>query len=389
MEDPGPISNLLVMQPMPKLAEALLERKDRVVSRWNQLVKDHLPDADALTTAQVRNSIPVILDRMAAALEASNPRPTDELMEVTKMHGEVRFHESYNVKELIVEYRILRRVLVEEVDVAYSGTVSTREWIALDIAVDIALQQAVISFLEHQKTQLESSAEAQAKFLAFLSHDMRNSLNTIMLTMQWVEQSVQPFAELREEAESLRSSRKSAEDTISSMERLLQAERLRKGVEARRERIEVGKVAQAVVANCRASAEAKKLGLAVVAPATAEIQSDAGLLRVILENIIGNAIKYSDHGTITVAVKMIDDARGPGCELSISDEGAGIKPEQLATLFDAFKRGDTHGQPGVGLGLFIASQAARILGAQLGVRSTVGKGTTFSVVLRNLSAEMA
>lgn len=72
--------------------------------------------------------------------------------------------------------------------------------------------------------------------------------------------------------------------------------------------------------------------------------------------------------------------------VSVSDQGPGIAPERVETLFNAFTRGETHGQPGVGLGLFISSQAARLLGTKLEVASTVGAGTRFGLMLRNLPA---
>jgi signal transduction histidine kinase len=67
--------------------------------------------------------------------------------------------------------------------------------------------------------------------------------------------------------------------------------------------------------------------------------------------------------------------------LYVSDQGPGIAPDRVRTLFDAFTRGETHGQPGVGLGLNIASHAARLLGSDLQVESKPGEGSTFSLTL--------
>ena len=149
MDDLAPVSELLALKPMPKIADALRQSIDQVVARWNKSVRELLPDADALTAAQVRNSIPHILSQMARALEASDAGPTDDLMMMTSNHGAVRFHESYNLKELIAEYRILRRILVEEIDEEFEGTVSTR---GVDGALEYTplispLQQAVVSRL--------------------------------------------------------------------------------------------------------------------------------------------------------------------------------------------------------------------------------------------------
>ena len=116
----------------------------------------------------------------------------------------------------------------------------------------------------------------------------------------------------------------------------------------------------------------------------AELWSDAGLLGLILHNLAGNAVKYSDHGTIEITATQMHPNQENTWLISVSDRGKGIPREKMATLFEAFTRGETHGQPGVGLGLFIASQAARLLGTKLEVASEVGKGSTFSVVLGDL-----
>lgn len=379
MDDIKPALDLLTLRPMPKLAQALRARTERILARWDRLVKALLPDADVLTSKEVRNSIPRILEQMAKALEADDPRPTEQLMEVTKDHGTVRFHESYNIRELIEEYRLLRRILVEEVDAAFAGVVSTAEWVALDMAVDIALQQAVVSFQKHQSAQLSSANQAEAKFLSFLAHDLRNGLNNIMLTMQWVEQSLKPHAEWSEHADAMRDARVSAEETIAGMERILHAERLRKGVVVKHEATPLRKLALSVVAGSKTAATGKGLDIQVKVPEDAVAETDAGLLTVILQNLVGNAVKYSDSGMITLDAHR--QADGAAWIVEVADQGKGIAKEVQERLFEAFSRGETHGQSGVGLGLYIVSQGARALGGSVTVESALGKGSVFRVML--------
>jgi signal transduction histidine kinase len=384
MDPSAPVRDLLEIKAKPKLAAALRARRKQVITRWDRAVKDLLPDADNLTMAQVRDSIPRVLDQMAIALESSDPQPSRELLETTKGHGAVRFHESYNLRELIVEYRILRRILQEEIEDAYVGTVSTVEWIALDIAIDIALQQSVLTFLDFQKQQLKSATEAEAKFLSFLAHDMRNGLNTIMLTMQWVEGSLASYPALQEERDGLLNAREAARSTIDGMERLLQAERLRKGVQVKRELVLLANLAERILSEFRLSAEKKGLTLGHKIPNNATITSDSGLITLILQNLLGNAIKYSQRGDISLLATYQDVDGVQAWRMIVQDQGPGIAPDQLTQLFNAFTRGETHGQPGVGLGLFIASQAARFLNSHLEVESVLGEGARFSFLLRNL-----
>jgi signal transduction histidine kinase len=99
---------------------------------------------------------------------------------------------------------------------------------------------------------------------------------------------------------------------------------------------------------------------------------------MILQNLVGNAVKYANRGEVRIAV-------GSGardiCRVSVIDQGPGIAPERLQQMFQAFSRGETHGQQGNGLGLSIARQAAELLGAKLWAESKVGDGTVFHLDL--------
>jgi signal transduction histidine kinase len=271
---------------------------------------------------------------------------------------------------------------MEEVDTAFAGTIRTTEWVALDMAIDIALQQAVVAFLNFQTTKLTASLGAEAKYLSFLAHDLRNGLNHIMLTMQWVEESIAPQAEWAEHAGALRDARISAEETIHSMERLLQAERLRKGVTPKHELVHLRRIAEGVIASFKNIAQAKEITLQNQVSPDATANTDPGLLTVILQNLVGNAVKYSLSGSIRLSAHLLP--KTPGWAVEVIDQGPGIAPDALATIFDAFKRGQSHGQSGVGLGLYIASQGARVLGGTIDVESIVGKGSTFRLQLLDL-----
>jgi signal transduction histidine kinase len=105
----------------------------------------------------------------------------------------------------------------------------------------------------------------------------------------------------------------------------------------------------------------------------------------VLQNLLGNAVKFSSGGTVRVTA--VDDP--VGWKISVIDQGPGIAPDKLDAIFKAFGRGETYGQPGVGLGLTIASHAARILGSQLTVESKLGQGSKFSFVVPQAKPEMA
>jgi signal transduction histidine kinase len=92
---------------------------------------------------------------------------------------------------------------------------------------------------------------------------------------------------------------------------------------------------------------------------------------------VSNALKYSQRGVVRIGSNL-DSGRHV---VWVSDQGPGIAPEKLGQIFRAFKRGEVHGQSGVGLGLAIASEGAKLLNAELTVQSEVGVGSTFRLTL--------
>jgi signal transduction histidine kinase len=360
---------------MPEVAAALRERIPRIVDLWTKAVDHHIPSADPLTVKEVRNSIPSVLEKIAQALESDRPESYAILVETSVAHGITRFQENYNIEELLIEYRLLRRVTFDELHAATGGRLSYQEAVATDMAIDTSLHQGVSSYVRYLTTQLKSAAAAESKYLAFLSHDLRNNLHGITLTVEWLAQRLSATPGLTDIAEDLSSLQNSITETIDGMDRLLQAERLRRqAVQLKLAPVDLHRLATDLLSQFSRKTTGKDLRLENAVPPDAGTYSDRELLTLVLQNLLGNAVKYSPSGTIRLAA----ETDPLGWKISVSDQGPGIPPDQLATLFDAFTRGETRGQPGIGLGLNIASHAARLLGSDLRVSSAPGKGSTFS-----------
>ena len=162
------------------------------------------------------------------------------------------------------------------------------------------------------------------------------------------------------------------------MDRLLQAERIRtKAVEAKFAPVWMKQTALQVVRQQQQNAATKNIELVVTIPDDAVTDTDHDLLGVILQNLVGNAVKYSNRGKVEVGATKTPS----GWELFVADQGPGIPPEHQDRIFNAFSRGNTHGQAGVGLGLTIASRAAEVIGAKLSFDSKPGVGSTFRLLL--------
>jgi signal transduction histidine kinase len=376
LQPPPETKDLLALRPMPEVAAALRERAERITTRWTEAVDRYLPDADPLTTKQVRNSIPTVLEKIALALESGSPEQTEVLEEVGVAHGVARFQQHYDIEEVVIEYRLLRRVIFDELnDAVGPGKLTFVDAIAVDMGVDTALHRGVTSFVRHLTEELRSAAATESKYLSFLSHDLRNNLNGVTLMLETLTHALGDAPQFAEAVEDIRALRRTVFETVTGMDRLLQAERLRKqAVTLKLGPVDLRRLAAEVTAQAAVAAREKGLAIETAVPAGAAAHSDRELLLLILQNLIGNAVKFSARGAVRV------EARNDplGWRVAVIDQGPGIAPDRVASLFDAFSRGETHGQPGMGLGLTIASHAARLLGSELQVESKPGGGSTFS-----------
>jgi len=105
------------------------------------------------------------------------------------------------------------------------------------------------------------------------------------------------------------------------------------------------------------------------------VRSDRRLLSHILQNLIGNALKYTERGRVLVGCR----SRGNAIAIEVHDTGIGISPDQLDRIFEEFHRIDVGRADGFGLGLAIVKRMADVLGHRLTVQSIPGKGTRFAI----------
>ena len=113
-------------------------------------------------------------------------------------------------------------------------------------------------------------------------------------------------------------------------------------------------------------------------PADAVIETDVSRLRQVLDNLLGNAVKFTNQGRIGLGFKLSDD--GEKALLFVEDTGRGISEEQAEKIFDRFYKADSFVQ-GVGLGLPICKTITEQMGGAIGVRSHLGEGTSFTLQL--------
>ncbi|MGB7161230.1 MAG: HAMP domain-containing sensor histidine kinase [Tepidisphaeraceae bacterium] len=371
--------DLLKYQPFPALAEAVRATAGVVIERWQAAVRRTLPNANDLTIKQLHDDLPDILLMIAEALEADEPKATKVLMDEAVVHGEARFDQNYSIGDVLIEYSLLRRILCEDVLRHLDREMTVEELSALNLAVDVAVRRGVVTFAAEQRSELQAVVEAQTKYLAFLSHDLRGGLNGVLLMIEVLRRDLAKEPKFGESLEDLEMMRRSILETVGTMDRFLHAERFRKGkVQVRPAKIDVKRLVNETATHFSYLAKDKNLRLVPDVTDGATIVSDKELVTVILQNLVANAVKYSPAGEVRIKAAC-EDAKG--CVISVIDQGPGIAQDRLAQLFTPFIRGETHGQSGTGLGLSIARQAADLIKAKLWAESKVGAGSTFHLSL--------
>jgi signal transduction histidine kinase len=372
--------DLLKYQPLPELAAAVRACRPAVIESWEATVRDVLPAANELTVREIRNSLPDTLEQMADALEACEPRPTKDLMELANAHGESRFDQNFNLGELMIEYGLLRPILTGHAARHLDRPLTVEEIQGLNMAVDVSCRRGVITYVNAQKSELHALVDAQTKYLSFLSHDLRGGLNGVLLMIEVLRRDLRDEPKFSRSLDDLDVMRRSILETVGTMDRFLHAERFRKGkVQIKPAPVNLRSLANEVAGQFAYQAKDKELEIRSEVADGLRVVSDKELLSMILQNLVGNAVKYSKRGV--VEIRCGPDGPDKAARISVIDHGPGIAPEKLSQMFQPFSRGETHGQSGTGLGLSIARQAADILGARLWAESEIGKGSKFHLDL--------
>ena len=248
---------------------------------------------------------------------------------------------------------------------------------------DITHAKALAAELAEARLAAEAADRAKSQFLATMSHEIRTPLNGVIGVAELLEDT--PLSPpQRDYVATIIDSGRALLDIINDV---LDLSKLQAGkMEIASERFSVSDVVRRSMDILHPVARKKGIALICAVPeGMGEHQGDAGRLRQILLNLVGNAVKFTGVGEVTVSFSGADGGGGlDDIRIAVADSGIGIAPDRVGSVFDSFTQADTSISRqfgGTGLGLTISRRLAVQMGGDIAVQSVLGEGSVFTLTL--------
>jgi signal transduction histidine kinase len=253
---------------------------------------------------------------------------------------------------------------------------------ALALIRDVTERVAQEAELRSAMESAQQANRAKSDFLAAMSHDLRTPIGAMLAYADLLAEGI--FGTVTDvQREKLLRIKQVGAQLVSIVDEILTFARIEAGREpVHRESFDASQLVRDAVLSVEPQAASKKLELVCRYPdRPLSIDTDVMKVRQILVNLLGNAVKFTDHGRITVEIVDTDPEK---VSFVVADTGPGISEEDQRRVFDSFVQGAqsaSRAQRGSGLGLSVSRSLARLLGGDVSLRSTPGRGSEFTVTL--------
>ncbi|UUZ52509.1 PAS domain-containing protein [Massilia sp. H-1] len=263
----------------------------------------------------------------------------------------------------------------------------------LGFSIDVSEQRAARDAMQRAVESAQAASRAKSEFLANMSHEIRTPMNGILgMTELVLESDLAP-----EQRDDIALVKASADALLTIVNDILDFSKIEAGkLDLEEVPFDLRKLVRDTLRPMTLRAQQKGLQLKVELPPRIPrtVKGDPGRLRQVLINLLGNAIKFTEHGSVTLALALRSETEDR-CEITfaVSDTGIGIPLEKQQLIFEAFSQVDgstTRQFGGTGLGLTICRRLVILMQGDIAVDSEAGKGSTFrfTVPLRHAAIDL-
>ena len=395
---------IYILRAMIDFSQALQDKIDIIVQNWIEAVRadEQIESAKQLTYDSVRDSLPIVLQAIVTMLSQSEESDIQTLIEESLDHGTVRAQQGYDAEEIAREYRLLRRVIFDAIEpelLKGSAAEVSRAYRLIDSALDEVIAdcfktytQARFQELQELQNQLQLTNQeltrllrASQENLSHLAHELKTPLTSIIgyselflrqRNNSQLKDSVPNLAHIDKVLSNGRRLLRLINDTLEISR--YDAGRIQLQLTATNVRSAIGTVVEII----EPLANAKNLEIAVECdPVLDRVMTDYLRLQQIVTNLVSNAIRYTEAGTITIKTELLSDKHWSIC---ITDTGIGIASEDCDRIFMPFFRADNSlgslMPDSTGLGLAIVARLVNLLQGKIELVSEVGVGSSFTVI---------
>ena len=354
------------------LHELLAAKRDDVMSRWQADIRGTLAP-EAMPPLELANHIPEFLDEIVAALRAdaglSSGGLAIEDSSTAAGHGAQRLRLGFSLDSIVREYGALRDAIVS-VARDNGAQLTFRELQVLFDSTISGIAHAISEYTHQRDAELLRQAN---EHFAFIAHELRNPLSSATMAFQLLKIKGQLPADSR----SVYALEAGLKRTGELVDQTLQLARVASGIELRRQWTTLAALFADVELGAVSEAESKGVELRRTIDQDERISLDVRLVRSALGNLLRNAVKYTDAGSVVELRGQIANGRAV---IEIEDCCGGLPPGKVEEAFAPFVRLDKR-EAGFGLGLAIAKQAVDAHAGSLRVQNLPGKGCIFVLEL--------
>ncbi len=386
------------------LGKTLLARTDTIIESWIEAIRENqnIESSKSLAYKSVRDSIPLVLEALASLLSQSLTNEPQKLENKGLEHGFVRAEQGYDLAEILSEYGLLRKVIftVLKPDLLLCSSNEVLQAVEfIDSIIDRVISLSLESYVE---ARLQEIQELQAQLIlnnqelnrllgmqkenvSHLAHELKTPINSIMGFSSLLLKQQQEVTQGQDKSLNLRFIEKvikNSRQLLRLINNTLEISRYETGkIQLSLEWIDdVHSQIQMVVEAMEPAAHQKNLELILKCDRPPEkVLSDPLRLQQIITNLISNAIRYTDSGTITITCEANDNEQW---SIIVADTGVGISQEAQTQIFESYFRvgsEDTYSPNSTGLGLAIVDKLVKLLKGKINLVSKPTEGSTFTI----------